>query len=131
MDKTTIMSAVGLLAILIAWYALLEYEERRARKRSGRSEQSSEKLVREAKRSRKTVTEMDRLQPTAPHVERPSPRLLISSPFFCKLECSPIMVCDTFRAAAGYTPPRMSLLTRRARGRFTAKPFILGKFAEN
>lgn len=37
MDKTTIMIAVAMLVILLAWYALLEYEDRRGRKRSGRS----------------------------------------------------------------------------------------------
>lgn len=52
MDKTTIMIAVAMLAVLTAWYALLEYEERR-RKDVKRSKHIPEKGGREASRERK------------------------------------------------------------------------------
>ena len=52
MDFITISTAVVLLAILLAWYALLEYEERRQRKDSERPKRLSERGVRQASRGR-------------------------------------------------------------------------------
>ena len=52
MDFVAISTAVVLLAILLAWYALLEYEERRQRKDSGRLKRMSERGVRQGSRRR-------------------------------------------------------------------------------
>lgn len=52
MDKTTIMTAIAMLAVLTAWYALLEYEERR-RKDVERPKHLPETGGREASRERK------------------------------------------------------------------------------
>jgi len=45
-------TAVVLLAILLAWYALLEYEERRQRKDSARPQRAPEKGLRQTSRGR-------------------------------------------------------------------------------
>jgi hypothetical protein len=52
MDFIAISTAVVLLAILLAWYALLEYEERRQRKDSARLKPMPERGVRPASRGR-------------------------------------------------------------------------------
>ncbi|HEY9402082.1 MAG TPA: DUF4118 domain-containing protein [Pyrinomonadaceae bacterium] len=52
MDFVAISTAVVLLAILLAWYALLEYEERRQRKDSARLKRMSEKGGRQVSRGR-------------------------------------------------------------------------------
>jgi hypothetical protein len=52
MDFIAISTAIVLLAILLAWYALLEYEERRQRKDLGRPKQMPEIGGRKANRAR-------------------------------------------------------------------------------
>lgn len=52
MDFIAISTAVVLLTILLAWYALLEYEERRQRKDTARSERMPERGGREVSRVR-------------------------------------------------------------------------------
>jgi hypothetical protein len=52
MDSIAISTAVVLLAILLAWYALLEYEERRQRKGSARPKRMPERGVSRVSRGR-------------------------------------------------------------------------------
>lgn len=52
MDFVAISTAVVLLAILLAWYALLEYEERRQREDSARPKRMPERGVRRLSRGR-------------------------------------------------------------------------------
>jgi hypothetical protein len=59
MDFVAISTAVVLLAILLAWYALLEHEDRRLRKDSARPKRAPERGVRHVRRGQNHDAEGD------------------------------------------------------------------------
>lgn len=80
MDFINISTAVVLLAILLAWYALLEYEERRQRKDSERPQHLPERGGRQVSRERSQDAGDDVAQQLWRSNGRRPPELLSSPP---------------------------------------------------